>query len=121
MDAVLQSRENVAGPFSYLFQHLRFLCWEPLQDSFCRTDEGLVIHLPVLGRRRGFSLFLGSWWSVVLPKLPLQEGLDDLQGTEMGQTMFLRSAAKCSWAQVGCFTAGAAVFTDQKKHFLGDG
>ena len=119
-NAVLQSQGKVAGPVTYLFQHLRILRWEPLQDGYCRTDEGLVVHLPFLGRRRGFSLFLGSWWRVVLPKLRLQEGLVDLQGTELGQTMFLRCAAKCNWAQVGCFTAGAAVFTDQKKHFLGD-
>ena len=59
-----------------------------------------------------------DWLSHVADKLAEKEEWSGLRWIDWKFTKTVRSRSKCDAASIGNFTTGAALFSDQKKHFL---
>ena len=117
-NAVLRSSSRVTGPFSYLFQQLQALGWVPLPGLICLDRQGCKVDLALTSKKHFRQLVLDDWWRTIADKLPDQPGLLQVECVDVSHTIQLRKRCKFKGSVLGCFTTGAAVFSNQKKHFL---
>ena len=119
-DEVLGCTQRVSGPFSYLLQQILDIGWVPASGLVCVDQAGERLHLGFCSKQHLRSSALNSWWFVISTKLPSQPGLQDVSEVNLVHTLSLRHHAKVKATVTGCFSAGAALFSSQKKHFLPD-
>ena len=117
-DEVLGCTQRVSGPFSYLLQQILDIGWVPARGLVCVDQAGERLHLGFCSKQHLRSSALNSWWFVISTKLPSQPGLQDVSEVNLVHTLSLRHHAKVKATVSGCFSAGAALFSSQKKHFL---
>ena len=106
------------GPFRYLFEHVQIIGWKPFPGGLVQTHSGDflnffredIVHL----RARALS----GWWQFVCNKLHGRQDFQFLGITDIAFTNHIRRRAAFPLAQIGCFTAGAVLFSEQKIHFM---
>ena len=108
------------GPFRYLLDFLELLQWKPL-PHFCVKTPTKTVDLVAANFKDVQRIMQQDWLLYVAEKLSDKDPWSALYGVDFQFSRKLRSSAKIDLAMLGNFTAGAAIFTDQKKHFLSEG
>ena len=109
-----------SGPMRYLFDFLALLQWS-LQPNFVVQTQRTQFSLVQANLEDILRCMHQDWLSYVADKLSDKEQWSGLHWVDWQFSRRLRSKASLDPAAMGNFTTGAAIFSDQKKHFLEEG
>ena len=108
------------GPMRYLLDFLAILQWTPQPNFVVKTQCG-SINLVYGNLVDILANMQQDWLLFVADKLSDKKQWSGLHWVDWHFSQQIRRKSKMDAAAMGNFTAGAAIFSDQKKHFLEDG
>ena len=106
------------GPMRYLVNQLKYLGWELRPDLMFLDSSGDGWHICRCSKAQIKDLVYKDWWKIIAAKLPELPAYRRAPLASFSVSLALRKIAKCSIPIVGSFTVGAAMSSDQKRHFL---
>ena len=111
------SKPKSFGPFQYFFQHAAHIGWYPSADLFiqCNGKQYSVLADDI---HKWYSRIAGSWLGYVSNQRSHKKEWAFLGHVDWETTMKLRQQGKDTLHILGSFSSGAAMFSDQKRHFL---
>ena len=102
----------------YLVNQLKYLGWELRPDLMFLDSSGDGWYICRCSKAQIKDLVYKDWWKIIAAKLPEQPGYRRAPLVSFSVSFAIRKIAKCSIPIVGSFTVGAAMSSDQKRHFL---
>ena len=113
------SKPKSFGPFQYLFQHAPHIGWYPSADLFiqCNGKQYSVLDYDI---HKWYNRIARSWLGYVSNQRAHKKEWAFLGHVDWETTMKLRQQSKDTLHILASFSSGAAMFSDQKRHFLED-
>ena len=109
--------EKATGPIRYFLDFLAILKWEA-QPNFLVVTLTCTVNLLADNLQQILQLMKQDWWIHVADKLADKEAWSGMRWVDWHFTRKMRRACDFHASLAGNFTTGAAIFSDQKKHFL---
>ena len=113
----LSQSASASGPFRYFVEFIRLTGWTAQRDFQAQTST-TSLNLVNSSVREVLEVMRQDWLTHVADKLADKEEWSGLHWIDWKFTKAVRDHAKFDAASIGNFTTGAALFSDQKKHFL---
>ena len=108
---------RATGPIRYFLDFIAMLKWEPLPDFSVKTPT-FTINLLASNLQQILQVMKQDWWLYVADRLSEKEAWSGLHWIDWQFTLRIRKTSNVHASLAGNFTTGAAIFSDQKKHFL---
>ena len=110
---------RASGPTRYFLEFIAMIKWEA-QPNFLVTTLTGTVNLLTDNLQQILQLMRQDWWLHVSDKLSDKEAWSGMHWIDWHFTGKMRRACKFHATLAGNFTTGAAIFSDQKKHFLAE-
>ena len=108
---------RATGPFRYFIEFVHQIGWWAQQDFWVQAS-GKSLNLVFSPFADIMDAMKQDWLIHVADKLADKEEWSGLHWIDWKFTQTIRGRSKFDAASIGNFTTGAAIFSDQKKHFL---
>ena len=110
---------HATGPLRYLQDMLALIGWSFLPNLMV-TDGSRSWHLGHVDIETLHEVTFKAWFSVVATKIQHKQGMEHIKDIDPCFSLLLRKISKQSPSSLGNFTAGAALSSKNKRHFLSE-